>query len=118
MGEQQKDLPVCNILGFYLIVSTLFGFLLLIQGEEDVGELPVIKPMAAGSVAKRTSVCAEVFGRYNKKEEFVPHVVAKTPEVKERIKQRLQTNFMFKALGAEELNIVIDAMEEKKFGQG
>ena len=29
-----------------------------------------------------------------------------------------QMAFMFKALGAEELNIVIDAMEEKKFNQG
>jgi len=26
--------------------------------------------------------------------------------------------FMFKALGSEELNIVVDAMEEKKFEQG
>ena len=77
-----------------------------------------MQPMAAGTVSKRTSVSAEVFGKYNKKEEFVPHVVAKTPDVKERIKQRLQMAFMFKALGAEELNIVIDAMGEKKFNQG
>ena len=77
-----------------------------------------MQPMAAGTVSKRTSVSAEVFGKYNKKEEFVPPVVAKTPDVKERIKQRLQMAFMFKALGAEELNIVIDAMEEKKFNQG
>jgi hypothetical protein len=75
----------------------------------------VIHPSAAGTVAKRTSVCAEVFGKYNKKEEFVPHVVAKAPGVKNRIKQRLVSAFMFKALGEEELNIVIDAMEEKKF---
>lgn len=101
-------------------VSTLIYLFiyLLIQGEEDVGELPVIAPQAAGTVAKRTSVCAEVFGKYNKKEEFVPHVVAKAPEVKNQIKQRLVSAFMFKALGEEELNIVIDAMEEKKFNQG
>ena len=37
---------------------------------------------------------------------------------RDRIKQRLQMAFMFKALGAEELNIVIDAMEEKKFDTG
>ena len=74
--------------------------------------------MAAGTVAKRTSVSAEVFGKYNKKEEFVPTVVHKTPEVKERIKQRLQMAFMFKALGSDELTIVINAMEEKKFDAG
>jgi hypothetical protein len=42
----------------------------------------MIKPMAAGTVQKRTSVSAEVFGRYNKKEEYVPYVVAKSQEVK------------------------------------
>ena len=35
-----------------------------------------------------------------------------------RIKQRLQNAFMLRALGEEELNIVIDAMEEKKFNAG
>ena len=83
-----------------------------------MGELPVVQPMAAGTVAKRTSVSAEVFGKYNKKGEFVPTVVHKTPEVKERIKQRLQMAFMFKALGEDELTIVINAMEEKKFDAG
>ena len=48
----------------------------------------------------------------------MPYVVAKSQDVKDKIKQRLQMAFMFKALGAEELNIVIDAMEEKKFDQG
>lgn len=47
------------------------------EGEEDVGELPMVKPMAAGSVPKRISVSAEVYGRFNKKEEFVPIVIAK-----------------------------------------
>ena len=71
--------------------------------------------MAAGSVPKRTSVSAEVFGRYNKKEEYVPYVVPKSQDVKNKIKTRLQMAFMFKALGEDELNIVVDAMEEKKF---
>ena len=34
--------------------------------------------------------------------------------MKKRIKDRLTTSFMFKALGEEELNIVVDAMEECK----
>jgi len=69
-------------------------------------------------VAKRTSVSAEVFGKYNRKEEYEPYVVPKSQEVKDKIKQRLQMAFMFKALDAPELNIVIDAMEEKAFEAG
>ena len=57
---------------------------------------------------------AEVFGRYNRKEEFVPKVVEKSQEMKTKIKDRLKVSFMFKALGDEELNIVVDAMEEAK----
>jgi len=83
-----------------------------------VGELPLVVPKAAGTVQKRTSVSAEVFGKYNKKEEYVPYVVAKSDEVKNKIKQRLQMAFMFKALADQELSIVIDAMEEKKFDAG
>jgi len=83
------------------------------EGEEDVGSLPIAmgtnpKPQA------RSSVSAEVFGRYNKKEEFVPKVVAKSQEVKDKLKALLSGNFMFAALGEQELNIVLDAMEECK----
>ena len=35
----------------------------------------------------------------------------------DRIKNRLATSFMFKALGEDEIAIVVDAMEEKKFTQ-
>ena len=78
----------------------------------------MVKPQPAGTVAKRTSVSAEVFGKYHKKEEFKAKVVPKTDDVKQRIKERLMMAFMFKALGAEELTIVIDAMEEKRFAAG
>jgi len=61
----------------------------LFQCEEEVGELPMVKPMAAGTVAKRTSVSAEAFGKYHKKEEYVPFVVAKDEDVKNKIKSRL-----------------------------
>lgn len=49
----------------------------------------MVKPMAAGTVAKRTSVSAEAFGKYHKKEEYVPFVVAKDEDVKNKIKSRL-----------------------------
>ena len=80
--------------------------------------MPFVAPKAAGTVPKRISVSAEVFGKYNKKAEYVPYVVPKSAGVKGKIKQRLQQAFMFKALGEDELNIVIDAMEEKRFAAG
>ena len=84
-----------------------------------MGELPIVQPAQPGQqVNKRISVSAEVFGRYNKKEEYQPYVVPKSEEAKSKIKQRLLSAFMFKALGEEELTIVVDAMEERKFDAG
>ncbi len=37
----------------------------------------------------RTSVSAEVYGKFNKKGDFMPKVIHKPEEVKNRIKQRL-----------------------------
>lgn len=42
----------------------------------------------------------------------------KSAAVKDKIKLRLKMAFMFKALDEPELNIVVDAMEEKKFDAG
>jgi len=66
----------------------------------------------------RTSVSAEAFGAWNKKEDFKPRVVPKSEEIKERIHNRLTKSFMFSALNEVEMNIVMDAMEEKKFTKG
>ena len=45
-------------------------------------------------------------------------MVPKSQQQKESLKERLAHAFMFKALDEAELNIVIDAMEEKKFDAG
>ena len=42
----------------------------------------------------------------------------KAQEVKNTIRDRLHTAIIFKALNDDELNVVIDAMEEKKFDAG
>jgi len=39
-----------------------------------------------------------VFGQYNKKEDFVPKVITKTPETKAKLTSRLLQAFMFNAL--------------------
>lgn len=63
----------------------------------------------------RTSVSAEVYGKFNKKENFKPKVVPKTQAQKEKIAMRLNQAFMFSNLDDKEKEIVINAMEEVKF---
>ena len=43
----------------------------------------------------RSSVSAEAFGVYNKKEEFKPIVIPKSEDTKKRIAERLNMSFMF-----------------------
>lgn len=68
------------------------------EGEEDVGELMYVPPSNNQVSKSRTSVSAEVFGKYNKQAEFVPTIIAKSQDTKQKIQQRLATSFMFKAL--------------------
>ena len=64
---------------------------------------------------QRCSVSAEAFGDFNKKQNFKPRVIPKTDEIKESILKRLSQAFMFSALDDKERDIVINAMEEKRF---
>jgi cAMP-dependent protein kinase regulator len=47
------------------------------------------------AVKTRAAVSAEVYGEYNKKEDFKPVIIPKSEEVKQRILSRLQQSFMF-----------------------
>ena len=69
-------------------------------------------------VVARRSVSAEAYGNWNKKQAFVPTVIAKTSEQKDRIRTKLQKLFIFSALSAKDVEVIIDAMEERKFSQG
>lgn len=62
----------------------------------------------------RAAVSAEVYGMFNKKEDFQPRKIEKTDEQIQRIKARILQSFLFQNLEAKDLNIVIDAMEEKR----
>jgi cAMP-dependent protein kinase regulator len=64
---------------------------------------------------KRSSVCAEVYGAFNKKEDFKHRIIPKTPDQIERITNKVNKSFMFSALDEKDLKTVIDAMEEKNF---
>lgn len=80
--------------------------------HEELLEIPTKKsPMNKG----RSSVSAEAYGLYHKKSAYTPKFVLKSQEQKERIIKRLSQAFMFQALDEKEKEIVINAMEEKKF---
>jgi len=63
----------------------------------------------------RSSVSAEVYGSFNKKTNFVPKVIPKSQEQSNRIRQKLQTVWMFNSIGTNEKDTLIKVMEEKRF---
>ena len=75
-----------------------------------------IKPME--KKGPRSSVSAEAFGTWNKKEDFKARVIEKSEDTKGKILHRLKMSFLFSSLSDNEIKIVVDAMEEKKYSQG
>jgi cAMP-dependent protein kinase regulator len=67
---------------------------------------------------QRSSVSAEVYGIFNKKEDFVPRVISKTEEQRNRILNKVSQSFLFNSLEENELNTVINAFDEKRFKAG
>lgn len=86
------------------------------ESDGEVKKLPA-KPVPKGT-RSRTGVSAEVYGAYNKKEDFEPRVIPKSDDTKRRILLRLKESFLFRSLEEKETDIVIDAMEEKNFKAG
>ena len=70
------------------------------------------------SKGQRASVSAEVYGLFNKKEEFKAKVIAKNNEQKIRISNRIMQSILFSNLEEKDLHTVIESMEEKKFKAG
>ena len=66
----------------------------------------------------RTAVSSEVYGHFNKKENWVPKYIQKNEDQIQRIKVRILQSFLFSGLESNDLNIVIGAMEEKTFKAG
>lgn len=62
----------------------------------------------------RAAVSAEAYGVFNKKGDFKPRVIPKSEDQIHRIKARILQSFLFHNLDSADLNIVIDAMEERK----
>jgi cAMP-dependent protein kinase regulator len=66
----------------------------------------------------RAGVSSEVYGQFNRKENYVPKFIHKTEEQIQRIKVRILQSFLFAGLEQKELDIVIGAMEERHFSTG
>ena len=67
---------------------------------------------------QRKGVSAEAYGQFNKKEDFVARMIPKSEEQIQRIKSSVIHSFLFSSLEAKDLEIVIGAMEEKRFKSG
>jgi cAMP-dependent protein kinase regulator len=55
---------------------------------------------------------------HNKKEDFKPPVIPKSAEVKQQILDKITKSFMFSGLEESEIDIVVNAMQEKKCYKG
>lgn len=87
--------------------------------DDEYVDVKALREKHAKKLEKpRTSVSAEVYGRFNQKKAYVPKVVPKTEEQKQKIRKRLGQAFMFSALDEKEKTIVVDAMEVKEFKAG
>lgn len=116
-SEQEELRQLRQQVAKYRNISTASGSEESQDDDEDmIDELPVTIDLQAQK--PRSSVSAEVYGHYNRKESFQPRVIAKTQSQRERITERLNHAFMFAALDQAERDIVILAMEERNFMKG
>lgn len=83
--------------------------------DDDDDYVDVLPEDLAKKKAKgpRTSVSAEAFGAFNKKEDFKPKTIEKSAEVKAAILDKIESSFMFSGLDEKEKQIVVNAMAEK-----
>jgi cAMP-dependent protein kinase regulator len=83
------------------------------SGGEALDELPEELKKPANDLRKcRQSVSAEAFGEWNKKKSFIPPIVTKSDEQKDRLRNCLLKSFLFSNLEDQDLAIVIGAMKE------
>lgn len=80
--------------------------------EDEVFDLPDFdaKPHM---FKQRQSVSAEAYGEWNIKKAFTPPKYEKTDDQKTRLRGILSESFLFQNLDSKELNLVVDAMQEK-----
>lgn len=89
------------------------------EEDDEVCELEDMKPPTSYLKKERTSVSAEAYGKWNKRNSnFTPPVIPKTPEQTQRIKSVLNQSFLFNTLETKDLDLVIGAMCEQTCESG
>mmetsp|Transcript_87274 Transcript_87274/g.154639 ORF Transcript_87274/g.154639 Transcript_87274/m.154639 type:complete len:401 (-) Transcript_87274:133-1335(-) len=88
------------------------------EEEDDVDDEPPPDFEKPQGNRARQSVSAEAYGDWNAKKAFVPPVIAKSDEQKERLKNCLIKSFLFANLETNDLGIVIGAMKEVNTNPG
>eukprot|EP00405_Crypthecodinium_cohnii_P011866 CAMPEP_0206435200 /NCGR_PEP_ID=MMETSP0324_2-20121206/9687_1 /ASSEMBLY_ACC=CAM_ASM_000836 /TAXON_ID=2866 /ORGANISM="Crypthecodinium cohnii, Strain Seligo" /LENGTH=485 /DNA_ID=CAMNT_0053902011 /DNA_START=72 /DNA_END=1529 /DNA_ORIENTATION=+ len=85
------------------------------EEEDDDDDVVDAAPPPAAYLNRgpRSSVSAEAYGDWNKVKAFTPPVHEKTEEQKTRIRKVLGQSFLFNALDADSLSILVGAMVEK-----
>jgi len=86
--------------------------------EEEVEQAKftqLIEAKRATIKNQRKSISAEAYGQYNPKGNFQPKVVDKDAQTKFKIQELLSNSFLFRHLEQQEMNIIINAMEIRKF---
>lgn len=72
----------------------------------------------AANKGPRQSVSAEAYGDWNIKAKFTAPVYAKSDDQKVRLRKTLMRSFLFNALSDADLEVIVNAMEEKTFSAG
>lgn len=91
------------------------------SSEEDdndyVDELPILAKRPNPDQA-RQSVSAEAYSATSMKQPFKPKIIPKTSEVKFRLKELLSKIFIFSSLDPKDMDIILNAMDFKRFRKG
>ena len=88
------------------------------QSDEEDHTVIEIKKQKQSVRNPRIAVSAEVYGEFNKKGDYKCIVHPKSDDQIVAIKSRLIHSFMFNYLEANDMKIIIDAMEYQKFSKG
>ena len=88
------------------------------EGEETESEEEELQEEELQSRIKkkqhRSAISAEAYGEWNKKEDFQPKEVPKTLEQAQKLVEILNQSFIFNSLAANEKQVVVKAMQERK----
>ena len=85
------------------------------EEQDKIDELILKRKIQNLKKGGRSSVSAEAYGIFNKKEIFIPKIIHKTDDQRNKIHSRISQSFIFNSLDEKDLITVINAMEEKRF---